>query len=202
MTVLKGWKPTQEKTAKYETLLQTSEKVLKLFPLHSFVHSTKLQKLNCLQERLLLDTRHKVLTTLLGPRWLIHVTHSHWMTASFYFCYDCRANGIMSWYIFCCMRHQQNCSWVSLLLERWCMKQKEHSLTFRAQTEFAALAFGEVGERLLTCKCCIIFVQKQMMDDKYHTSLYILYTLQTESHFDMQNQEKRSQRGGRAMIGT
>lgn len=76
------------------------------------------------------------------------------------------------------------------------MKQKEHSLTFRSQTEFAALAVGEVGERLLTCKFCIIFVQRQMMDDKYHIPLYTLYTLQTEPHFDMQNQEERSQRGG------
>jgi len=80
------------------------------------------------------------------------------------------------------------------------MKQKEHSLTFRSQTEFAALAVGEVGERLLTCKFSIILVQRQMMNVKYHIPLYILYTLQTEPHFDMHNQEKRSQR--ETMIGT
>lgn len=73
-------------------------------------------------------------------------------------------------------------------------------MTFRSQTEFAALAVGEVGERLLTCKFCIILVQRQMMDDKHHIPLYTLHTLQTEPHFDMHNQEKRSQRG--TMIGT
>lgn len=80
------------------------------------------------------------------------------------------------------------------------MKQKEHSLTFRAQTEFAALAVGEVGDRLLTCKCCIIFVQKQMMDDKYHISLYILYTLQ-QNHTLICRTKRKGVKGG-GTIGT
>lgn len=83
------------------------------------------------------------------------------------------------------------------------MKQKEHSLTFRAQTEAVARAVGGVGERLLTCKFRMVLVQRRMMDDKHRVPSYTLYSVQAEPHCGTCTRGKEPNRDcDGAVIGT